>query len=135
MLPLAVVFAGVAVTCAIIYAARTIASAIARQAQNAPANAFLSGSSEKVAQSLASLPVEPSGIPIEMETRLEVGSTVLAFSHGRWWRAEVTALEGEDHVRIRYPGWGPNWDASMRRTALQVDLGTPAEDGSPYGDE
>ena len=37
MLPLAVIFAGIAVTSAIIYAARTIASAIARQPPNAGA--------------------------------------------------------------------------------------------------
>jgi hypothetical protein len=135
VLPLTVIFASVTVASAIIYAARTIASAIARQPPNVPANDFLSSSPDEAPRSLASLPVEPSGVPVEIETHLEVGSIVLAFSHGRWWRAEVTALEGEDHVRIRYPGWGPIWDASMQRSALQVDLGGAAEVEPPYGDE
>ncbi len=135
MLPLAVIFAGVTVASAIIYAARAIANAIARQPPNLAANDFFSQLPEAAPRSRAGLPVEPSGVPVEIETHLEVGSTVLAFSHGRWWKAEVTALEGEDHVRIRYPGWGPIWDTTMQRSALQVDLGGAAEYGTPYEDE
>jgi hypothetical protein len=68
-------------------------------------------------------PVEPSGITVEPETPLEVGSIVLAFSQGRWWRAEVVALEENEMVRIHFPGWDAKWDVSVPRGELQVYLG------------
>ena len=135
VLPLAIIFASAILASAIAYAARTIASAIVRQPPNGTVKDFLSFSAGETRGSIVGLPVEPSGVPVEIETHLEAGLTVLAFSHGRWWRAEVTALEGEDHVRIHYPGWDPIWDASMRRSDLQVDLGGAADDRPLYGDE
>jgi hypothetical protein len=132
VLPLAAILASVILASAILYAARTIASAIARRPPKERSNGFFSFSPEEVPQSPSGLPVEPSGVPVELETHLEVDSTVLAFSHGRWWRAEVTALEGEDRVRIHYSGWDPIWDESVPRSALQVNLGGAAEDGPPY---
>jgi hypothetical protein len=68
-------------------------------------------------------PVEPSGISIQPETVLETGTTVLAFSQGRWWRAEVVRLEGDDLVHVHFPGWDAIWDESFPRSDLQVDLG------------
>jgi hypothetical protein len=68
-------------------------------------------------------PVEPSGIAIEPETPLEVGSIVLSYSQGRWWRAEVVALEDNEMVRLHYPGWDAKWDVSVPRGELQVYLG------------
>jgi hypothetical protein len=68
-------------------------------------------------------PVEPSGIAIEPETPLDVGSVVLSYSQGRWWRAEVVALEDDDLVRIHFPGWDEKWDVSVPRGELQVYLG------------
>ena len=68
-------------------------------------------------------PVEPSGIKVEPETNLEVGSIVLSYSQGRWWRAEVVALEENEMVRIHFPGWDEKWDASVPRGELQVYLG------------
>ncbi len=68
-------------------------------------------------------PVEPSGIAVEPETPLEVGSIVLSFSQGRWWRAEVSALEDSQMVRVHYPGWDEKWDVSVPRGELQVYLG------------
>ena len=49
------------------------------------------------------VPVEPSGIAVSADTPLKPGSTVLAFSQGRWWRANVVAVRG-DVVTISYPG-------------------------------
>lgn len=72
-------------------------------------------------------PVEPSGIPMQPETPLEVGAIVLAFSHDRWWRAEVIGIEEGDMVRIHYPGWESHWDASVPKTELQVYLGDSIE--------
>jgi hypothetical protein len=112
-LPFALVLAGVVLAAAIVHAARTIAIAIGRRREAAPLSA-------------AGFPVEPSGIPVELETPLEIGSTVLAFAQGRWWRAEVTALEGEECVRIHYTAWEPTWDETVPRSKLQVDLGTAA---------
>jgi hypothetical protein len=66
-------------------------------------------------------PVEPSGVHLEPETPLEIGATVLSFSQGRWWRAEVVALEG-DEVRIHFPGWDSKWDVTVPKTELQADL-------------
>ena len=73
------------------------------------------------------IPVEPSEIPVGPETPLEVGSRVLAYSQGRWWRAEVVSLEGEDHVKIHFPGWDPKWDTVVAREELQVDLHSASE--------
>jgi len=67
-------------------------------------------------------PLEPSGIPLQPETPLEIGSTVLAFSQGRWWRAEVVELEGDENVRLHFPGWDEKWDVTVPKTELQVDL-------------
>jgi hypothetical protein len=123
-LPTAVILASMIVASALVYAARTIATAIAREQPSGPDSGRSATVPHQLPLSPAGFPVEPSGIPIEPETHLEVGSTVLAFSQGRWWRAEVTALEGDEHVCLHYPGWDQIWDESVPRSALQVDLGT-----------
>jgi hypothetical protein len=72
-------------------------------------------------------PVEPSGIPMQPETPLDVGAIVLANSQGQWWRAEVVGIEDGDMVRIHYPGWEDEWDESVSKTELQVYLGDSME--------
>jgi hypothetical protein len=67
-------------------------------------------------------PLEPSGIQMQPETPLEIGSTVLSYSQGRWWRAEVVGIEEDDMVRIHFPGWDEKWDVTIPKTELQVDL-------------
>lgn len=67
-------------------------------------------------------PVEPSDIPVGPDTALEVGSRVLSFSQGRWWRAEVVGLEPDGMVKIHFPGWDSKWDVVVPREELQVDL-------------
>ena len=118
-LAFAVVLASVILASAVVYAARTIARAVGRPPRAIP-------------RSPAGLPVEPSGVPVEPETPLEIGSTVLAFSQGQWWRAEVIGLEGEERVRIHFPGWDPSWDETVPRSDLQVDLGGGG-DGQGWG--
>jgi hypothetical protein len=130
-LPFAVILASVILASAILYAARMIASAVAQQSPSGRRNRHVSFSPNQVPHSAAGFPVDPTGIPVEPETPLDVGSTVLAFSQGRWWRAEVIALEGDEHVRLHYPGWDRAWDESKPRTELQVDLGAAAEDERP----
>ena len=73
-------------------------------------------------QSSEGFPVEPSGIQMEPETPLDIGSIVLSYSQGRWWRAEVVGLEDDDCVRIHFPGWDSTWDVTVPKTELQVDL-------------
>jgi hypothetical protein len=72
-------------------------------------------------------PVEPSGIPIDAGTQLGVGSRVQAFEQGRWWRAEVVALENDGRVRIHFPGWDSHWDRSVARSELQRDTAETRE--------
>ena len=78
-------------------------------------------------ESSEGFPVEPSGIAIEPETPLDVGSIVLSYSQGRWWRAEVVALEGDDDVCVHFPGWDSKWDVTVPRGELQVFLGESIE--------
>ena len=77
--------------------------------------------------SAAGAPVEPSGIPYEPETPLEVGTIVLAFSQEQWWRAEVLGIDADGMVRIHFPGWDSSWDTSVPKTELQVYLGESLE--------
>jgi hypothetical protein len=81
-------------------------------------------------QSSAGFPVEPSGVHLDPETPLDIGAIVLAYSQGRWWRAEVVALDGEDTVTIHYPGWDSTWDVTVPKTELQVDLSGSIESDS-----
>jgi hypothetical protein len=80
--PFSVILASATLASAIVYGARTIASAIARQTPKDRADGVLP-SSRLAPMSPAGFPVEPSGIPIELETSLEVGTNVVAFSQGR----------------------------------------------------
>lgn len=45
-------------------------------------------------------PVEPSGIPVHANTRLEIGTPLLANWNGLWWRAQVIGLQNDGQVRI-----------------------------------
>src|SRR5262245_14273581 len=72
-------------------------------------------------------PVAPSGVRVGPDTPLKVGSRVLSFSQGRWWRAEVTALEPDGLVRLHFPGWDAKWDTVVPREELQVDPSAPGK--------
>jgi hypothetical protein len=78
-------------------------------------------------QNDAGNPVEPSGIAIEPETPLDVGSIVLSYSQDRWWRAEVVTVEDDNLVCIHFPGWDSKWDVTVPRGELQVYLGDSLE--------
>jgi len=73
-------------------------------------------------------PIEPSGIAVEEDTPLRVGGTVLSFSQGRWWRAEILGFERDGNVRLHYPGWDTKWDTTVPREELQIDLLGPDAD-------
>lgn len=123
-LPASIIVASVILALAILAAARMMAKAPRPQAGPSSSVAGFVPPTMHMPMSEEGFPVEPSGIPVQPETRLEVGSTVLAFSQDRWWRAEVVALVGRDMVRIHYPGWEAEWDETVPRGELQVDLGS-----------
>ena len=72
-------------------------------------------------------PVEPSGIAVEPETHLEVGTAVLASWNGVWWHAQVMGLERDGRVRIHYVGWDSSWDATVSRDELQMDISSSVD--------
>jgi hypothetical protein len=72
-------------------------------------------------------PVEPSGIPVDRDTVLEAGDTVLAEWAGAWWRAEVIEVHKNGTVTVHYPGWDAQWDEAVPRRRLQVDIAGPVE--------
>jgi hypothetical protein len=67
-------------------------------------------------------PVPPSGLEIDHDTPLVVGSPVLAFTQGYWWRARIVAIEDDEMVRVDFPGWDPSVQMRVPRTQLQLDL-------------
>jgi hypothetical protein len=80
-------------------------------------------------------PVAASGLPVEPGTPLEVGSRVLAYEQSQWWRAEVVALDPDNMVRIRFPGWDSRWDRSVSKTELQLnpDNAAAKQVRNPFG--
>jgi hypothetical protein len=78
------------------------------------------------------VPVEPSGIWADEETPLGIGSRVLVFSAGKWYRGIVLRVKSHDWFIIRLVGWDPFWDALRRRTELQIDtLSTTRDERQP----
>jgi hypothetical protein len=119
-LPEAVLHAGILIAAAIVVAAVIAAKILAKPLRSSRLSQAAAAfpSAVDLPQSEEGRPVEPSEVPVDSEARLEVGSTVLAFGQGRWWRVEVIGLEPGGRVRIHFPGW----DAVVPREALQVDL-------------
>jgi hypothetical protein len=121
-IPAAILLASLILSAAVIYGARLIAEQVGSgYAPAAPAPAPLRTTVELPAAPEAQS-VAPSGITIGPTTPLKVGATVLAPDQGRWWRAEVVALEDGGRVRVHFRGWDPTWDRSVSRDQLQVDV-------------
>jgi hypothetical protein len=110
--PAAILLGSLFVAGAIVYAAHLLASG-GGAAWPAPVAVRVGGPG----------PVPPSGVAVTRDTPLKVGSKVLAPDGGGWYRAEVLALDGRDGVRIRYTGWGPQFDRDFTRADLQQDRG------------
>lgn len=66
--------------------------------------------------------VRPSGRPVDATTPLHVGQRVLVEWHNQWYRAEVLNLLQDGNVRIHYIGFGSNWDETVPRQRLQLDV-------------
>jgi hypothetical protein len=129
-LPFAIIIAATVLAMGIVVAALIVARGLASgtQAQSQPAPFFPMPSSLPPLLPVA-LPVEPSGIAVDADTPLEVGSRVLADWNGIWWRAQVIGLESGGRVRVHYLGWEDRWDETVPRSRLQVDLSDSLGDG------
>lgn len=66
-------------------------------------------------------PVPPSGIQINRDTPLEVGTRVLIYLQGNWWCARIVAIEDAEMVRVELPAWDPGLQYRVPRTHLQLD--------------
>jgi hypothetical protein len=106
----------------LILAGTGVVVAVILRNRRVPPSPALRGSQLEFPHSAVGRPVEPSEIPVGLDYPLEVGSRVLAYSQGRWWRATVIGLEPEDRVRVHFPGWDDKWDVVVPRDELQVDL-------------
>lgn len=60
-----------------------------------------------------------TGIWVDDEVALEVGTKVLVCSRGRWWYAEIVGFETPDRVLVHYLGWSDVWDEPQDRSQLQ----------------
>jgi hypothetical protein len=75
------------------------------------------------------LPVDPSGVWIDDDLRIEVGMRMLALSEGRWHRAVVVGVNSEDRISVHCIGWDAFWDDVIPRRKLQVDQSVSSEEG------
>ena len=64
-------------------------------------------------------PIEPSSILVEASTPLFAGDPVHVKWNTTWWRGEVLELMPDGKVKIRYTGWGSNYDESVPRSSLR----------------
>lgn len=76
------------------------------------------------------LPVEPSGIWVDEDFFLHVGSRVLALSQGLWHRAVVIDVRRGNRVVVHFTGWDSFWDEVIPRSRLQVDTKALLDDDS-----
>ncbi|HZZ81321.1 MAG TPA: hypothetical protein VFE62_22650 [Gemmataceae bacterium] len=72
-------------------------------------------------------PVEPTGIVIDDQTPLEIGTKLVAYSGGRWWSAVVIGI-ADERVIIRYVGWTDSWNEPQPRRNLQLLVPARAPD-------
>lgn len=123
LLPLSIIVGSLILGAAAIVVARIVA---ASKQQQAPPTGFPSLGNMPLLefpQSPQGAPVEPTDIPVNADD-VDIGTRVLSYSQGRWWRAEVISRVSRDQVRIHYLGWDSKWDAVVPIDELQVDLGT-----------
>jgi hypothetical protein len=60
------------------------------------------------------------GEPVTDKTPLKAGERVHVEWQGSCWTGEVLALNDDGTVRIRYVGWGSEWDETVARSRLQL---------------
>lgn len=53
-------------------------------------------------------------------TPLQVGQAVEALWQGKWWSAEVLALDPDGRVRIHYVGYSSAWDEVVERSRIRI---------------
>lgn len=70
-------------------------------------------------------PIAPTALPAEHVVRR--GDALMGEWHGSWYPVHVLRVRGADRVRIRYDGFGGEWDEEMGRARLR--LRDPEVDG------
>jgi hypothetical protein len=63
--------------------------------------------------------VNPTGLCIQANTPLPVGTEVLARWQDTWWRASVLEVQSPDRIKVHYVGWDSQWDEVLPLSALQ----------------
>lgn len=64
--------------------------------------------------------VPSTGIPVANTTKLKVGQRLQVESSGAWWAGKVLELRPKGNVKIRYVGWGKQFDEVVPRSRLQL---------------
>ena len=119
-LPEAIVLAGAMIAIGMVLSAWILGRSLA--AKTVPSQAAMLSFPSFSSLPPEASPVEPSGIPINAHTRLEIGTPLLANWNGLWWRAQVIDLQSDGQVRIHYTGWDSSWDETLPRERLQMDI-------------
>lgn len=66
-------------------------------------------------------PIASSGRCVTKRTRLKVGQVLQVQWQQQWWAARVLRARRDGKVRIRYVGWGSEYDETVVRSRLQLD--------------
>jgi hypothetical protein len=69
-------------------------------------------------------PIASSGRSVTKRTRLKVGQVLQVQEQQQWWAARVLRARRDGKVRIRYVGWGSEYDETVVRSRLQLDRQT-----------
>jgi len=67
---------------------------------------------------------KPPGTSVTPATELETGDAVLVEWGGQWWGGEVLEVLAENRVKIRYDGWGKDWDEAVARERVRLPAAT-----------
>lgn len=93
---------------------------------------FKQGSNLQAPNCPEGLPVEPSGIWVDDDITLQVGTRILALSQGFWHRAVVIRIKRRNRVLVHYIGWDSFWDEVFPRLELQVDPSALTDDAPRF---
>jgi hypothetical protein len=62
-----------------------------------------------------------AGKPVRATTALAAGDQVQIEQYGAWWTGEVLEVRPDGRVKVRYVGWGSDWDEVVPRSRLCLD--------------
>lgn len=64
--------------------------------------------------------IEPNGVPVDANTPLVAGTFVQLQYNSAWYEAQVLRAESGGRLRVRYVGWGAEWDETVDRARLRI---------------